>query len=680
MSCRFIALCLVFSMSRIFACAPEHPEGYYDLTPAFLHYTNGPDANISLLLKEFIPIQAGKYAGDPYYQSYRRDIPGRTAYQQALQAFNGENGFDLTVPSVRLQGWGSNPCLSNNFIASLAFLESVRNNANEGQSSIEEWKELIILRHEIFQICSPASSSHADNIIQSLGSLQGDGHFLNHTSYLKAIIHFYTKKYNEAIALFSELSTCESPWIAEVSTYMIARTGFVAPQTNWNGYSQRNTQEMKESIAASEQHFLNYIKEYPDGKYTDSAKNFLRRVYLFSGQQEKLDEKFAGVHDQLLAGDYEDAKAAKKLIVELGRHYTAAERIDYSKPLLVAARLLRIDQQTLLKPLPGPITHLQNESKLIKTADLDAAQTQFIPYPELFDFVKLYLWYLQKDYKSIESYVYQPRISNIASQGALAIIAEAYETGGKYSKAAEIWSDLNRLEYSPFAQSRILVNLVKADKALAFLSKNTGNINPQVLNTCLNKILTDDQLLEIITDTRYKAQIRNEAGAAFLRRLVLQERYSEFLRIYRLLPDKGIYAQIETAVRLLDSNPKDTGGLMNIGYFLFYNQIHDVSKDYWSPAFLKQIRDYQDSRTTAVLKSPYDYFYEVIRAHDDGRKSDSEAKSLYYIIRCFKSHWKTGDCCWQNKKPDTYAPQEWFTRLHEKYPDSRWAKDTRYYY
>jgi hypothetical protein len=59
--------------------------------------------------------------------------------------------------------------------------------------------------------------------------------------------------------------------------------------------------------------------------------------------------------------------------------------------------------------------------------------------------------------------------------------------------------------------------------------------------------------------------------------------------------------------------------------------------------------------------------------------SFDEAKTLHFLVTCFRSLDFNNSCHW-NWEDDENPSKAWFKKLHKKYKGSYWAKKTPYHY
>jgi hypothetical protein len=74
------------------------------------------------------------------------------------------------------------------------------------------------------------------------------------------------------------------------------------------------------------------------------------------------------------------------------------------------------------------------------------------------------------------------------------------------------------------------------------------------------------------------------------------------------------------------------------------------------------------------------YFKDIAdRYAKSGAKNLLEAESLHYLVNCSSAYEKANRCGVPREKAQKQSMQ-YFRRLHKKYPQSKWAQMTRYYY
>ena len=171
--------------------------------------------------------------------------------------------------------------------------------------------------------------------------------------YLAAAAAFYAGRFDEAQARFATLGAAKDPWLAETARYMVARVELnraqVAAFDEWG--APRFTKVDRAALARAEAGFAAYARAYPHGRYADSARGLLRRVWWLDGDTAKLAAEYArlmtltpdarGIDDIELAQEIDN----KLLAPALGASNEPARPgalAGIAEPLLVAVMDLRL--------------------------------------------------------------------------------------------------------------------------------------------------------------------------------------------------------------------------------------------------------------------------------------------------------------------------------------------------
>jgi hypothetical protein len=203
-------------------------------------------------------------------------------------------------------------------------------------------------------------------------------------AYLKASQAFYANDWPGARQGFAPLARARNTWIAETAAYMPIRialraavAGAVNQYGDFAGVEKVDTATVGQARAA----IAAYLKAYPKGRYTDSAKGLTRRVAWLGGDNETL----ARSYENLLAttpGNREDAAdLAEEIDIKLFESQDADALFDrlHDMPLLTAiADLKRMRRDEGDAKDPGKLS----------AAQLAAQQGQFAAHGDLYGFLQ----------------------------------------------------------------------------------------------------------------------------------------------------------------------------------------------------------------------------------------------------------------------------------------------------
>lgn len=114
-------------------------------------------------------------------------------------------------------------------------------------------------------------------------------------SYLVAAFAFYAGDFGAATPAFAALHDASDPWLREAGRYMVGRSEVNRAIENAFGkYGWFDEEKVSdEAVTGALNGFLVYLRDYPKGQYSESARGLLRRVYWLQKNPVKLSEELA---------------------------------------------------------------------------------------------------------------------------------------------------------------------------------------------------------------------------------------------------------------------------------------------------------------------------------------------------------------------------------------------------
>jgi TolA-binding protein len=626
-------------------------------TPLYIDPVYGPRSNFRLLVSAYAPLK--EPAAPKFRFTEEREEFGR--YQQRIkQLLEQKSLAPVSLQHVSVYLYGAHPCLSNNFENALSFIETAAN--DPGASPF--LRDAVIDRDAILHVCAKPGAEMKANLETSLGELGRQKGAGDYAKYLKALSAFYSNDYRKAIDHFQSLDSASNPWIRETALYLIGRSYLVLAQEKWSGWDKLDAID-KESLNRAEAAYRKYLSVYPVGQYAASARNIPRRIMFLRQDTGLLNTEIEHLFEAALEERNEDRllQATNEAL-----NFYSAAKISFGSPLLTAYQLFQ-------GAVPGPdvLGYFRTNAN------------QYKKYPGLQAFLISETLFLQKKYQEVIDLPVPPKDKAPEAVGmALRTLrAEAYEQLGKYTEARKIWKQAAELadpaDYPHFFQMALAHNYLKDDKIDLIALNGSGVTEDNLLREIFETLATDSLLERLVLSPKTLEKARPLAQTTLLNRYVLQGRYPDLLRMLKQVKEPGIYDQIETAARTLLKNEKDPKGLLNAGYFIYYNGIHPAAC--WKSGFAAKYRSrYKLDPDPASLKPPIDYFTTALAQFGENERSEVEAKLLHYAIMSFKPSNKAMDSTWGRRHEDGHQGKEWYDRLHRKYPDSEWAEKTKYYY
>jgi hypothetical protein len=279
----FVAAAFAVAGVVAYACADvgesptwELAKDYYDSggNGAFLAPGNDTRVNLMLLLAD----RRGTVVRHP---EARGEGPPLVLFPWKVMAAAAEAPADESDPVE----WPEASRCQTRASGATAFAAALRANA---QVPTEEKQRLEAARAAFVPDCSgPAAPSPAVAVSSSAG--QG------FAAYLKAAGDFYGGRFDEARGGFAGLAAAPDRWLRETALYMLARNELNrAQQASFDEYGSLAEPDRRDlaGIAAAGDAFEAYLRTYPDGLYSASARGLTRRVAWLGGKREALATAF----------------------------------------------------------------------------------------------------------------------------------------------------------------------------------------------------------------------------------------------------------------------------------------------------------------------------------------------------------------------------------------------------
>ena len=267
-----------------------------------------------------------------------------------------------TAGAAFLNGEGSR-CRSNDDDSATAFISQVI----KADMPAAERTSLAKARLQLLATCEWEGPVLADpQQIQS-----ADGQLFR--TYLQAAADFYSGRFAEAESGFMALASASSPWLKETALYMTARTALNQAQANtYDEYGVPHLDRVdKAALAKAEQGFDAYVKAYPQGAYSASARGLSRRVYWLADDNNKLAAALAWELTQ--ATDTQRNVTVDELVTEADN------------------KLLMVTRDTVNTPMMQLVSDLMmmraHTPPTLSREDLDKQKAVFANEPALYDYL-----------------------------------------------------------------------------------------------------------------------------------------------------------------------------------------------------------------------------------------------------------------------------------------------------
>ena len=462
----------------------------------------------------------------------------------------------------------------------------------------------------------------------------------------------------------------------------------------------------QQALLAAEIKFNDYLKEYPDGNYAQSARGLLRRVYWLSNQLQKLADEYdwqlnhptSPQHNLTLEALAQEAD--QKLL-------TTADPQQIKNPLLLATLDL-----ALMRPIESSGT------KQISFVNLQKQQSIFAEHKALYEYLlAAHHYYVQKDaaqaLKALPETI--PTHMTYLDFSRLVLRGLALEATKDHPGARKLWLSLVPLAKQPLQNETLQLALAlnyEHSNQLQLVFEPKSPVSEPIIRSILMRSGASAELLRhIITSKDTSRQERDIALYTLLYKDLLQGQYQNFLLDYRLLPDDaapqtfsvGMESGGKPALALfswsgkksadgyscpstlhiaktLAKNPNDPYGLICLGDFVNANDLESgfpLSR-YSAPrpsATNDTVLGSAPSRFSGKIFSR-NASYTTILANP-AATPDQKAYALYRSIQCYATmgynHCGGDDV----EKP---VRKSWFQTLKSTYRDTIWAKSLKYYW
>lgn len=596
-------------------------------------------------------------------------------------------------------------CMSN-MVGSAEFVDAV---AKAKGLSAEERATLTAVRIGLNPQCSDAKA--LDVTRDALAGVKSKTGQL-FAGYLIGAAAFYDGDFAAATAAFDNIGKTKSPWLAEAALYMQARTSLNhAMEEAFDEYGSLNDLEMRsnsELIGNAANAFNAYLKRFPKGRYSASARGLLRRVYWIDHDREKLAAEFAALFRQ----PFQMGTSFPDLVQEID--IKLFSEIDFeldsklntiTDPMLLAVLDLRAMRHS---GEPGTVGYGEPP---IRREALLAQRPKFAGNEALFDYMlaahAYYLW-------------------NKPAEVLQLIPADPSETGSYLGFSRQLLRAL-ALDASGNAAARpALVALVAAAKhpyqrgsaelALAMHDERSKAVENVF---AANSVITDPEIREILL--RYHAgpsllrlQVGSKTASEREQRVALftllykqltRGAYRDFLRNAALVPsgtkplgpedyetprytNLGLFnwagstqfacPSIRSVATTLSAKPKDARSLLCLGEFV---RLNGLDPDFYGVAYALDELPKSDELGGTPSLFPGTRFsrlsaYETVAA-DAAAGPENRAYALYRAVNCYAP--SAYNACDSTDVPKAQR-KAWFDQLKKQYPTSIWAKKLRYYW
>lgn len=660
----------------------------------------GNDSRVNLLFllrgKAGLSMKADKYPVREYYsEGYGHTFLDWQLLQIAL--FPAKANEDPYAD--RDDHYGSR-CISLTG-ASSAFQSALTANAAVPAS---ERALLTSARERVKQACDGAADQTVAAWPGGISSPSGKAYL----TYLQGAEAFYAERWDDARQQFAALAGASDPWLKETAAYMAGRVELNAAQAKAFGdegwYSGTDNIDMK-AVQAAQGALASYLKNWPNGRYADSARGLVRRSYWLSGDTKTLAGEYARLLGSIPAG----SPAASELVQEIDNKlfFSGTRDPAASGPLLLAALDLVQMRDGRYKDEDGK---LEGDGPSLTKADLDAQAPTFANDPDLYGLLKgIHAFYVQNDPRAVLGLIpddshrtdYSPvAFSRQVLRGqALAAVGDRNEPG--------FWRDLlngsNALWQRPTVELGLAQALERNGQLGAVFAKDSPITDTAIRKRLLGYSAGKD-VLRLAAQDQARPQVeRDTALFTLLYKQLTRGDYAGFGSNVGLVPAKasteanfwyfydhdtapvGLFTRgrfagggypcpaLSVTAQSLARNSQDVAARLCVGEFLRLNGFDGFTALDEPPAKDELGGARQDFGGKPVQRGT---IYASIIANPKAAPND-RAYALFRQINCYAP---SGNNSCGGEDVEIDQRKAWFNQLKREYPGSAWAKKLRFYW
>ncbi|UYA58417.1 hypothetical protein U1R68_00670 [Pectobacterium colocasium] len=555
-----------------------------------------------------------------------------------------------------------------------------------------------LLAHQRVNLLNPLYTKEALN--EGLVSLPDEGHAGALMHYLFAVLAFYQGHFDEAESGFQALISSPQPWVAETSRYMLIRVAINKAMENaldeYNMFDASKADKAAAQLAV--QHIDDYLKQYPEGQYVDSANGLYRRAYWIMNDTNALAKTYqheldgtTDVEDLLELNDEIDNK-----LLENSQFTSAPD----SAPLTMVQDLKRLRSDEGWLALPAlSADELAVQKPLFEQNNMQDAFS-YLQAAQLF--------YGQKDYAAVVNSVPATQANDLTDtvRFSLQVLrGRALVRLERWDEAETHWRQLltRNMGYTQnqFLQLALAETLVKAGHPERIFTADSPVKNLRFRSAVL-KISANADLLRQQTGPQQSHEERAIALHTLLTKSLTHGDYASYLKDVQLRKDIAPLVSSENqswnqedltafdwdgsdteedyqcpalndVVTTLNQRPNDARAINCLGEF-FLRTNNSVGFDWGEGSMLSGLTN----APTQFVGTEYNRLDGYMRVIADPKAPpEDKTYALYRAVYCYAPS-GYNDCGPQEISKATR--KAWFTQLKTKYKGSVWADKLDYYW
>jgi hypothetical protein len=488
-----------------------------------------------------------------------------------------------------------------------------------------------------------------------------------------ALTDFYADKYPESDAAFSELSQAGGAFTKEYSLYLSIRTACKQALDKWNGYLPANAASIDMPwLDKCQERIERYLKAVPHGKYFSSARNLRRRIPWIKNDLKKYYEIFNDdlnyFNGEVKNMDVEDATQFHYYFMrEYDRNFPEGANPKLSDyPIHPMFFPIYINKLILAQANSSEQDKKTYFTELLK--NLELKKSEFLNYPYEWTLTKGALLFALEKYKDLLSFVVESKRSEFSIQ---TLKAQALIGLKDFAHARKITQEIKneRLLYLTYYYEGKLQEAFAPAGPIKITKQNDLLYASELVMA-----LKSQELLTFLESAKTSALLKKELTKLFVRKCILEKNYGILAQFH----SKSFNKQVVLAQKLV----KDPTDIMSqLDLLDFINQELIYSRDYRSCKPGEEYVDYSVEKSNH--HTPLEQMTEIEGKLDESKDYSFEPKILADLIVCYKQS-QSANCDLGNyESREKFSPEvrkKWFKKLHNKYPKSREAKKTPYFY
>jgi len=513
-------------------------------------------------------------------------------------------------------------------------------------------------------------------------------------AYLIGAKAFYDGGFDEALGRFASLAKSENGWLRETARYMTARAllnkAQVGAFVDFDGTAEPKVSD-KAALADAELAFKAYLSAYPAGRYADSARGLLRRVYWLARDKARLGAEYASL--LLRVGAARSASAIPDLADEIDLKFFSEKGESRDPNLLAVKDLMRMRRSGKEKPdFPA--------------RDLEAQAGDFAGREALYDFLNAArVYYVDGDAAQTLRLLGEPAPGPLSPPylgfSHEALRGQALMAEGHYEKAAEHWRRLLPLTADSWQKEAVELGLALSWERLGTVNKvflpETRIGSPRLRAILLRYIAGPILLRMAVENSDSSPKERRLARFVLLFKEATRGQYANFLQDFTaeglrkdeaeagsptdayksttlLWPGSSApYAcpALHEVVKELSANPNSSHGLLCLGEFMRVADFDGFESVHPPPEQLGGGKPIFPGEAFSRGE-----IYKKLLAEASTPERD-KAYALFRLVNCYAP---AGNNTCGGKDVELSQRKAWHDELKSRYGATPWARSLKFYW